>query len=69
MDVLQERFTEDEEKIRNDMHEFVEKHFQSKDGFNAKEFATKVSQVMKKKDVVDQKMRKIFGCIRIIVNK
>ena len=46
---------EDEEKIRNDMHEFVEKHFLSKDGFNNKEFATKVSQVMKKKDVVDQK--------------
>ena len=46
---------DDQEKVNNDMYEFVEKHFQSKDGFTPKEFSTKVSQVMRKKDVVDQK--------------
>jgi hypothetical protein len=46
---------DDQEKVNNDMYDFVKKHFQSQDGFTPKEFSTKVSQVMKKKDVVDQK--------------
>ena len=53
--VMRKKFDGDEDKIRDAMHDFSENYFLSKDGFSSKEFATKVSQVMKKRDVVDQK--------------
>ena len=53
--VARKIYGDDEDKIRDAMHDFAEKYFLSNDAFSNKEFATKVSQVMKKRDVVDQK--------------
>jgi len=45
----------DEDKIREEMDNFVTKFFASEEGFDKNQFAKKVSQVMKKRDKADQK--------------
>ena len=46
---------DDEDKIREEMDNFVTKFFASEEGFDKNQFAKKVSQVMKKRDKADQK--------------
>ena len=45
----------DEDKIREEMDNFVTKFFASEEGFDKNQFAKKVSQVMKTRDKEDQK--------------
>ena len=46
---------DDEDKIREEMDNFVTKFFASEEGFDKNQFAKKVSQVMKTRDKEDQK--------------
>jgi hypothetical protein len=45
----------DEDKIREEMDNFVTKFFASEEGFDKNQFAKKVSQVMKTRDEADRK--------------
>lgn len=46
---------DNEDKVREEMDNFVTKFFASEEGFDKNQFAKKVSQVMKKRDKEDQK--------------
>ena len=46
---------DNEDKVREEMDNFVTKFFATEEGFDKNQFAKKVSQVMKKRDKADQK--------------